>query len=445
MKKSGGAGDDTAGRARAATHGRRRRRRRRSAGRRSARPPCRRVLAQCRPLALEPEAGRRRRRRPRTQPSGRSSTGASTRTPRLAWRHARAAARAGRASPQARTRPDRASSPRQGASGGTCHHDIPASASQSTKRYASASIRPDGRESGEAESLRRGLHRVTPLRRQPFRAPRPKSGQTPSRILIQDVRPQVDCGRYPVKAIVGDGVRVTGTIIRDGHEVLGATVRYGSGGDALEGAAARRRQRSVRGLVPTGLLWDVVLSDRGLGRPGCVIPVGARRKVDAGQEDLTSELAEGALLLGTETLTVDEALAASSKDRHEKTWSDTYKVDVDRERAAFGAWYELFPRSWGGFKGVERMLPPLAELGFDVVYLPPVAPIGHEPEGRTTRWSRRGRARRPVGDRRRRGRSRGGRNSGRSRSSSGWSPAAARSAARSASTSRSSARPTTRG
>ncbi|MBA2384135.1 MAG: alpha-1,4-glucan--maltose-1-phosphate maltosyltransferase, partial [Actinobacteria bacterium] len=52
------------------------------------------------------------------------------------------------------------------------------------------------------------------------------------------------------------------------------------------------------------------------------------------------------------------------------------EVDVDRERARFGAWYELFPRSWGGFAGVEQVVPRLAELGFDVIYLPPVHPIG---------------------------------------------------------------------
>jgi starch synthase (maltosyl-transferring) len=46
-------------------------------------------------------------------------------------------------------------------------------------------------------------------------------------------------------------------------------------------------------------------------------------------------------------------------------------------RARFGSWYELFPRSWGGFAGVERVLPELAELGFDVLYLPPIHPIGH--------------------------------------------------------------------
>ena len=53
-------------------------------------------------------------------------------------------------------------------------------------------------------------------------------------------------------------------------------------------------------------------------------------------------------------------------------------IEVDRERARFGAWYELFPRSWGGFAGVQSQLPRLAELGFDVVYLPPIHPIGRK-------------------------------------------------------------------
>ena len=63
-------------------------------------------------------------------------------------------------------------------------------------------------------------------------------------------------------------------------------------------------------------------------------------------------------------------------DRHDRAWSPTYKADVDRPLARFGAWYELFPRSWGGFEGVRARLPRLAELGFDVVYLPPIHPIG---------------------------------------------------------------------
>jgi len=56
--------------------------------------------------------------------------------------------------------------------------------------------------------------------------------------------------------------------------------------------------------------------------------------------------------------------------------SDRYELDVDRPLARFGAWYELFPRSWGGFEGVREQLPRFAELGFDVLYLPPIHPIG---------------------------------------------------------------------
>ena len=58
-------------------------------------------------------------------------------------------------------------------------------------------------------------------------------------------------------------------------------------------------------------------------------------------------------------------LAARYPDRHGQA-RELFEIDVDRERARFGAWYELFPRSWGGFDGVERALAALAELGFDV-------------------------------------------------------------------------------
>jgi starch synthase (maltosyl-transferring) len=208
--------------------------------------------------------------------------------------------------------------------------------------------------------------------------PLPKSAEPPRRILIQDVRPQVDCGRYAVKAIVGDRIAVSATIIRDGHEVLGAAVRYRKPG-------ATRWQESP--LQPVGNdRYEGELVPNGCGRweyrvEAWVDRIASyqwevRRKVEAGQEDLASELAEGAALLGRATLTAEEALAVPAGDRHEKTWSETFRIDVDRERAAFGAWYELFPRSWGGFTGVEEQLPELAKLGFDVVYLPPIHPIG---------------------------------------------------------------------
>jgi starch synthase (maltosyl-transferring) len=201
----------------------------------------------------------------------------------------------------------------------------------------------------------------------------------PARIQIQGVSPQVDCGRYPVKRTAGDEVEVTARIFRDGHETLGAAVRY-KRPDAT--------RWSETPLEPLGN--DVWAGSFEVDRPGSwsfrveawVDRVASfqeelTRKVAAGQADLTGELSEGAVLLGEEELTVEQALAAPAGARSEKAWSATYSVDVDRVLARFGSWYELFPRSWGGFAGVRELLPRFAELGFDVLYLPPIHPIGH--------------------------------------------------------------------
>jgi starch synthase (maltosyl-transferring) len=201
---------------------------------------------------------------------------------------------------------------------------------------------------------------------------------SPPRIQIQEVQPQVDCGRYPVKRTIGDQVEVTARIFRDGHETLGAAVRH-------KGPGSTRWTETP--LEPLGNdLWSGAFA---VNRPGrwsfrieawvdrvASFQEEVRRKVAAGQENLAGELSEGALLLGEEKLTVEQALAAPAGARSEKAWSATYDVDVDRVLARFGSWYELFPRSWGGFAGVRALLPRFAELGFDVLYLPPIHPIG---------------------------------------------------------------------
>ena len=102
-----------------------------------------------------------------------------------------------------------------------------------------------------------------------------------------------------------------------------------------------------------------------------------RRKQQAGQADLSVELSEGELIAGQSIATADAALKLAVERREDHTPpARTYGIDVDPQLARFGAWYELFPRSFGGLKGVEAALPRLAELGFDVVYLPPIHPIG---------------------------------------------------------------------
>jgi starch synthase (maltosyl-transferring) len=240
----------------------------------------------------------------------------------------------------------------------------------------------------------------------------------PSRIIIQYPQPAVDDGRHPIKRCVGDTVAVSADIFRDGHELLRAVVRYKAPG-------ARRWQERPLQRVDAHLdgvrwagefdvdragtwLYDVeAWSDRfGTWRDEL------HRKVAGGQPDLASELSEGILLLrdvaatagkGTGTL-IGRALAAlqdehtsqSSKcevaldaslyhaveaeqprtDATTLSLPQPLRLIVERERACFGAWYELFPRSWGGLKGVQAQLPALAELGFDVLYLPPIHPIG---------------------------------------------------------------------
>ena len=216
------------------------------------------------------------------------------------------------------------------------------------------------------------------------------------RIFVTDVAPQVDCGRWPAKACVGDRVEVGATITRDGHEALRGVVRYrrpkgrwrespleALGNDRFAGGfevdAVGRWRFEIEAWVDRHAGW---LDEHD-------------RKVAAGQSDLAGELAEGAALFGPGT--VDEwraaAAALGAGDRGEATRSGPLEVEVERQRARAGAWYELFPRSWGGLAGVTRVVPELAELGFDVVYLPPIHPIG-----RTNRKGRNNAERAEPGD-----------------------------------------------
>jgi starch synthase (maltosyl-transferring) len=245
---------------------------------------------------------------------------------------------------------------------------------------------------------------------------RPTTPPAPSRILIEDPAPLVDCGRSRAKRCVGDDVEALATIIRDGHEVIRAVVQY-------RGPGARRWSEAP---------MERIDADKGGDRWKGTFPVDAEgrwrfrieawsdafatwhdevtRKIAAGVTDIESELSEAAVLLRAtaerargadrgrmelaigvledeqapaerrRAVALDEQLLAAAIRAPDRTASTLLappvEIDVDRLRARFGAWYELFPRSWGGFAGVQRQLPRLAELGFDVVYFPPIHPIG---------------------------------------------------------------------
>ena len=203
----------------------------------------------------------------------------------------------------------------------------------------------------------------------------------PPRIQIEDVWPQIDCGRYPVKRSVGDEVEVWATIFRDSHELLGASILYRAPG------STQREEVPMRKVEDQPDRWTGSFHVDRCGRWEFTVQAWIdrfeswrdelRRKVEAGQADLDSELQEGAALMKVLTLDVETALATTERDRSEPTQLvRPLEVDADRPLARFGAWYELFPRSWGGFVGVEKVLPELADLGFDVVYFPPIHPIG---------------------------------------------------------------------
>jgi starch synthase (maltosyl-transferring) len=209
----------------------------------------------------------------------------------------------------------------------------------------------------------------------------PLPQKRPPRIQIEDVWPQVDCGRYPVKRSVGDEVEVWATIFRDGHELLGAAVLYRGPG------ASEWAETPMRRVEDQPDRWTGSFHVDRCGRWEFTVQAWVdrfeswrdelRRKVEAGQTDLDSELQEGATLMKVRKLDVETALATTERDRSEPTQpARPLEVDTDRPLARFGAWYELFPRSWGGFKGVAKALPELARLGFDVVYFPPIHPIG---------------------------------------------------------------------
>ena len=228
------------------------------------------------------------------------------------------------------------------------------------------------------------------------------------RITIDDVRPTTPSGECPAKAVVGEEVPVSADIFRDGHDLLAARVRWRRVGKAKWRSAPLRSEVNDR--------WTGTFSPTEIGRHELVIEAWRDRfatwrhdveiKAAAG-DDVELELEEGARIL--ESLATDlgarprkrvlqavEGLRRSScslqvrlnaglDDRvadlvagvpDADVTTVTKPVWVDRPLAAHGAWYELFPRSEGGFAGATKRLSAVAEMGFDIVYLPPIHPIG---------------------------------------------------------------------
>jgi starch synthase (maltosyl-transferring) len=217
----------------------------------------------------------------------------------------------------------------------------------------------------------------------------------PARVVIESVRPQVDGGRYPIKRAVGEEVQVEADVFADGHDQVACELLYKFESDeawksvpmdfrlndhwvgAFTVEKLGRYQYTVRGWVDPFLTWrrDLV------------------KRKDAGQ-DLSVDFLIGARL-------VDDAVLKDEKRSAQERYQAAMTVEapapapeavvesepllevvVDPVKARFSSWYEMFPRSVRGdgrhatFADVVERLPYVQQMGFDVLYFPPVHPIG---------------------------------------------------------------------
>jgi starch synthase (maltosyl-transferring) len=237
-----------------------------------------------------------------------------------------------------------------------------------------------------------------------------------ARIVIESVSPAIDAGRFPAKRIVGEEVEVAADILRDGHDKLAAIVKYRRAGETSRRSTAMRHFDNDRwvGSFVVGEIGRYLFAVEAWTDHFASWCDEVRKKRAAGQ-DVAIELIEGRALVAaararadaTEARVFDvilDALDASAPedraalllsrlvgnfvarwpDRGDKVSSAAeYEVVVSREAARFAAWYELFPRSQGriagqgaSFDDCIARLPEIAALGFDVVYLVPIHPIG---------------------------------------------------------------------
>jgi starch synthase (maltosyl-transferring) len=231
-----------------------------------------------------------------------------------------------------------------------------------------------------------------------------------SRVMIENVQPQVDGGLYPAKRTVGERVDVTADIFGDGHDHIRAQVWYKKDGDAewttvemlhvmndsWKGTFHVQQKCSYLYTVVAWIDHFETWYD------------GFKKKA-AAHVDVKVELQEGVIILkklakdkNNELLSAATKLEAPYNTAIEYVLSEEFKeivhhyplvefetlydkvlpITVEHKKANFSSWYELFPRSaslegkHGTFQDVIKLLPRVAAMGFDILYLPPIHPIG---------------------------------------------------------------------
>ncbi len=259
-----------------------------------------------------------------------------------------------------------------------------------------------------------------------------KPAEGRKRAVIEAIQPQVDCGRYPARRILGDRVDISAAIFSDGHDHVAARLLYKPEGErewrfAPMTALVNDMWSSsfivdragawvftIQAWVDHFETWCYDLKKRLAAQPDPSSPDPAKRDLppqdipvafeigaqlldqtasrtkgaDAKQlksaaASLRALAAENAALYDYPISLEIEQLAARYPDLSFAAQASDLRLWVDRERARFSSWYELFPRSTspdssrhGTFADVELLLPEIAAMGFDILYLPPIHPIG---------------------------------------------------------------------
>jgi starch synthase (maltosyl-transferring) len=250
------------------------------------------------------------------------------------------------------------------------------------------------------------------------------------RVIIEEVQPQIDCGRYPAKRILGDDVTITAAVFGDGHDHVSGRLLYRHANetdwrfvplisltnDVWTGAFSLDKLGdwlyTIDAWVDHFATWCADMRKRLLAQPSLSSPDSS-----AESQNIPLALITGALLLqqaarrakATDSKLLADAAAhlnrlaesgaaaydfplsgeivALAEKYPDLEFATRYHQElhlwVDRERARYSTWYELFPRSTspdptrhGTFADVSALLPSIASMGFDVLYLPPIHPIG---------------------------------------------------------------------
>ncbi|MFF7239506.1 maltotransferase domain-containing protein [Streptomyces collinus] len=253
----------------------------------------------------------------------------------------------------------------------------------------------------------------------PRQHPGPAGTTAVGRIPVLDVRPVVQHGRRPAKSVVGEEFEVSATVFREGHDAVAANVvlrdpggrpgpwtpmrELAPGTDRWGATVAADRpghwtftveawsdpvatwRHHARIKIPAGIDTELVLAEGALlfERAAAGVPEGQRAVVTAAAAALRDADRPAAWRLAAALSPEVEAVLARYPLRELVTVSDAMPLLVERERALFGSWYEFFPRSegtaeepHGTFRTAAKRLGAIAEMGFDVVYLPPIHPIG---------------------------------------------------------------------